>query len=185
MAYQEVNDLSVDNATALGGVNRKTGKKNPTTIEGYYLGSRKTDSPKAKSGFAYIHVFQTKTGNQGIWGKTDLDRKILAVNPGTMTCVTFTGMLKTPNGEMYKFKVQFDASNTIEVGGWNDKQDEDQESDDNAPSNSYGGGSDDEETGDNDDVQEDTYRPSKVASSSSAEDRRAKVQALIGKGKNK
>jgi hypothetical protein len=115
MGYKDVADLSADVTVALGGTNKKTGKKNPTSIEGYFLGSRQVADRKKKSGFSYIHIFQTEKGNIGVWGKTDLDNKILTITPGTMTLVNFDRMVPTPNGDMYKFKVQFDADNTIEV----------------------------------------------------------------------
>lgn len=115
MAFKDVIDLNPDNTIALGGTNRKTGKKNPTSVEGYYLGSRKIEDRKKKSGFSYIHVLQTDKGSLGVWGKTDLDRKVLSVTPGTMILASFDKMVPTPNGDMYKFKVQFDPENTIEV----------------------------------------------------------------------
>jgi len=115
MAFKKVIDLDSDTTTALGGVDKKTGKKNPTTVEGYYIGSKKVDSPKAKSGFAYLHVLQTADGNLGVWGKTDLDRKMLNVVPGTMTRINQTGKKATKNGDMYLFQVEVDEENTIEV----------------------------------------------------------------------
>lgn len=115
MSFKEVQTLDADTTISLGGVDRKTGKKRPTQIEGYYLGKREVDSPKSKSGKASLHFLQTSKGNIGVWGKTDLDRKLDAVAPGTMVRATFTGMQGTPNGEMYKFKVEADESNTIDV----------------------------------------------------------------------
>lgn len=115
MAFKEVQSLDADFTTPLGGVNKKTGKKNPTKAEGFYLGARKVESRKAKNGFSYIHFLQTPEGNIGVWGKTDLDRKLVAVKPGTMIRITHTGMQATPNGDMYKYKVEADLDNTIEV----------------------------------------------------------------------
>lgn len=115
MAFKEVMDLDCDVTTALGGKNRETGKANPTKAEGYFIGSKKVESRKAKSGFAYIHILQTAKGNLGIWGKTDLDRKMQSAPVGTMIRITHTGMQATPNGDMYKYKVEVDADNTIEV----------------------------------------------------------------------
>lgn len=124
MAFKEVSTLDAENTTALGGTNRKTGKKNPTGAEGYFLGTRKVESKKSKTGFASIHFLQTPKGNLGIWGKTDLDRKLSAVAPGTMIRITQSGMTATPNGEMYKFKVEVDNDNTIEVAAPADKFDD-------------------------------------------------------------
>lgn len=115
MAFTEVQTLDAENTTAIGGVNRKTGKKNPASAEGYYIGTRQVDSKKSKSGKASIHFLQTPKGNLGIWGKTDLDRKLSSVPVGAMVRVSFTGMTPTPNGDMYKYKVEVDGSNTIPV----------------------------------------------------------------------
>lgn len=115
MAFKELADLNCENATALGGTDRKSGKKNPTSIEGFFIGSRDVASPKSKTGFAALHVFQTAKGNQGVWGKTDLDSKLRGVTPGCLVRVTFTGMQETKNNPMYKFRVEVDADNTIDV----------------------------------------------------------------------
>lgn len=113
--FKEVATLDADKVTALGGKDKKSGKVNPKNAEGYYLGSRKVENKKSKSGYVYIHYLQTDKGNLGIWGKTDLDRKITSVTPGTMVRITQTGMQPTPNGDMYKFKVEVDVENTIDV----------------------------------------------------------------------
>ncbi len=115
MSFKEVTSLDADNTIALGGRNKKTGKNNPTSAEGYFLGTRQVKSPKSKTGLAAIHFLQTPKGNLGIWGKTDMDRKLSSVAPGTMIRVSFDKMVPTPNGDMYKFKVEVDSSNTIEV----------------------------------------------------------------------
>lgn len=112
MAFKEVASLDAETTIALGGTNRKTGKKNPTSAEGYYLGSRKVTN---KNGESSIHFLQTPKGNLGVWGKTDMDRKLSSVTPGDMIRVSFTGMTPTPRGDMYKYKVEVDKSNTIEV----------------------------------------------------------------------
>jgi len=115
MAFEQVVDLDCSVTTSIGGTDRKTGKKNPTSVEGYFLGSRKVDSAKSKSGFCYLHVFQTKDGNLGVWGKTNLDSQLRSVQPGTMTRVTFSGMVETKNNPMYKYKVEVDKNNNIDV----------------------------------------------------------------------
>lgn len=115
MAFKEVHDLDCDTTTALGGVNRTTGKPNPTKMEGYFIGSKQTPSKKSKSGIALLHIIQTERGNVGVWGKTDLDRKIAAATVGCMIRITQSGKVATPNGDMYKFKVEIDTENTIEV----------------------------------------------------------------------
>lgn len=115
MGFTELADLDCTVTTALGGRDKKNNKNNPTQIEGYYIGSRQVASPKSKTGFAALHVFQTEEGNVGVWGKTNLDQKMKQVTPGSMTRVTFTGMMETKNNPMYKYKVEVDSSNTIDV----------------------------------------------------------------------
>ena len=117
MAFKTVLSLDTDEAVSLGGVNRQTGKANPTRAEGYFLGSCKVASRKAKSGFSFLHVLQTEKGNLGVWGKTDLDRKLSSVAPGTMVRITQSGKKATPYGDMYKFTVEEDRDNIIDVSG--------------------------------------------------------------------
>lgn len=115
MAFKEVVDLDCDRTTALGGVNKATGKKNPTKVEGYFIGSKDTPSKKSRNGIAKLHIIQTAEGNLGVWGKTDLDRKMASTPAGAMVRITQNGTVPTPNGDMYKFKVEVDLDNTIEV----------------------------------------------------------------------
>lgn len=116
MAFEKLVDLSTDDAVSLGGVNKKTGKVNPTTITGYFIGSRQVDSPKSKTGKAALHVFQTEKGNIGVWGKTDLDNKLERAVIGALTRVTFIGMKETKNNPMYTFSIEIDRDNVIDVG---------------------------------------------------------------------
>jgi hypothetical protein len=54
--------------------------------------------------------------NLGVWGKTDLDRKVLQVIPGAMVRITQSGTRAIPGGnDMYIFKVQQDLDNCIDV----------------------------------------------------------------------
>lgn len=159
MGFKEITSLDAENTISLGGYNKKLRKENPTEVEGYYLGSRKVTSTKNSQGFSSLHVFQTAEGNLGVWGKTDMDRKLGQVTVGTMTKVEFTGMKATKNNDMYTYKVQVDSDNTIEVKG-----------SDNGPSN-Y------EEVEEGNDTEE-------TASTEvlSAADKQKKVQELLKKG---
>jgi len=114
--FKEVVSLDCNKVISLGGIDKKTKKPNPTSIEGYYVGNRKVESTKSKSGFCLLHVFQTEDGLTGVWGKTDLDRKLGSVVPGSMARATFMGMKETKNNPMYLFKVEVDGDNTIDVG---------------------------------------------------------------------
>lgn len=173
MAFTQVQDLNADNSTPIGGVNRKTGKKNPISIEGYYLGSRKVEN---KLGESHLHVLQTSTGNQGVWGKTDMDRKLLSVTPGTMVRITYTGMQETKNAPMYKYKVEVDKENTIEVDTQTLSTPSD--SDDSYSDSAYEADVSDDEDTDGDDY---VALPQVVAATTAAN--KAKVQALLGKKK--
>lgn len=115
MPFKQLADLDASTCTAIGGVDKQTGKKNPTSIEGYYIGTRQVPSKKSKTGLAALHILQTKTGNVGVWGKTNLDQKMPAVIPGQLIRISFVGMVETPNNPMYKYKVEVDADSTIEV----------------------------------------------------------------------
>lgn len=168
MGFREVVSLDAEVTIGLGGVNKKTGKKNPTSIEGYYLGSR---SVEGKKGESKIHFFQTSKGNVGVWGKTDSNRKLGGVTPGTMTRISFDKMQDTPNGEMYKYKVEVDGENTIEVGGLSAAA-----LDSDSTINDAGDGfSSDEDT--SDDSESLPYGAGQL------NDRAARVQALLGKKK--
>lgn len=176
MAFKEVQDLSPDTVISLGGTNKKTKKANPTSVEGYYLGKRQVPDRKKKSGFGYIYVFQTEEGSLGVWGKTDIDRKMAGAAQGQMMRLAFTGMRDTPNGEMYVYKVEFDPENTIEVTAASDgdSSEESQEDDDS--------GADD--NGSDAEYEADTSDAAQLAAQEAAEVRKAKVQALLnGKGK--
>lgn len=116
MAFKELTSLDTDNTTSLGGKN-KEGKTNPTSIEGYYVGSKDVESKLSKSGLCKLHVFQTKTGSVGVWGKTDMDRKMETAVIGMLTQVKFTGFSEPKPGKrpMYKYTVAQDSDHTIEV----------------------------------------------------------------------
>jgi hypothetical protein len=180
MAFTEVRTLDAETTTPLGGRNKKTGKPNPTSVEGYYLGTRQVESKKSKNGKAAIHFFQTSKGNLGVWGKTDMDRKLSAITPGTMVRVSFAKMVPTPNGDMYQYKVEVDADNTIDVS---DLASGDTSEASGADTEEYSASDDDsaEETyeADSADEDEDAAQSAQLA----ALERKQKVEALL-KGKN-
>jgi len=179
MAFKTVSDLSTDNAIALGGANRKTGKANPTTITGYFIGSKDVDSPKSKTGKAKLHVFQTPEGNVGVWGKTDLDLKLRNAQPGALTRVTFTGMQETKNNPMYKYKVEVDTENTIEVAS---ATEEAPEAFDDAEESSFG--SDDYSENDVDEEPAPRAVAPRIPARTPTAESQARVQAMLS-GKRK
>ena len=113
MAFQKIQDLGCDTTIALGAVDKKTKKKSPTQAEGYYLGSREVDS---KFGPSKIHVLQTAEGKVGLWGKTDMDRKLSNVAVGTMVRVTYTNetVPSKKGNDMRVYLIEQDLEDTLE-----------------------------------------------------------------------
>jgi hypothetical protein len=176
MGFKEVASLDADVTIALGGKNKKTNKPNPSSAEGYYLGSREVDSKKSKNGKAFIHFLQTKSGNVGIWGKTDLDRKVTTITPGTMVRLSFDKMVPTPNGDMYKYRVEQDSEDTIEVGDLSSAS-APAASEESEEAESYESS---EDTGEAEATEEELAELE--AQEQAAAARRAKVAALLNKG---
>lgn len=164
MGFKEVQSLEADVTIALGKKDKSTGKLYPKQAEGYYLGSRTVEN---KRGESQLHFLQTPKGNLGLWGTTDLNRKLSSVEPGTMVRITSTGMKPTQNGDMYTYKVEVDSDNTIDVSllASSSVGDEDggEESDDSDSGYSTG----------------DDYIQDEPVMSASAESRAAKVKQLL------
>lgn len=184
MGFEEVQDLDADTTISLGGFNKKTKKDNPSKVEGYYLGAKVTPNKKT-GGTSLLHILKTPKGNLGVWGKTDMDRKLSQVTPGVMIQIEHTGMQETPKGEMYKFTVRHDSSNTIPVNFQVANKPV-------AASASYADDSNDFNSDDSggfeadEDVQYASYEAEETAQKSalSALERKQKVEALLkGKGK--
>jgi hypothetical protein len=201
MGFKEINSLDADVITALGGVNKKTGKPNPTRMEGYFLGSREVESKMSKTGTAKIHFLETSKGKVGIWGKTDLDRKLKQVTPGIMVRITQDGKVNLPGKQpMYKFRVEVDAENTIEVAAQEESSVQSEEYSETGLEDVQNAGadlSDDSELIDDnfeDTLEDETpadeqppARPKPPARAASTPDaaRQAKVKELLAKGRNK
>lgn len=117
MAFTKVATLDTDNTVTLGGVDKKTGKTNLKSVEGYFLGTKTIGANKFnKTKTDYLHILQTSSGNVGVWGKTHMDRQLARVNPGTMIRVTFDGTRDVGKGNpMSCFVVEVDNDNVIDV----------------------------------------------------------------------
>lgn len=169
MAFKEVASLDADVTIAIGKKNKETGKPYPKQAEGYYLGFRAVAN---KRGESTLHFLQTEAGNLGVWGTTDLDRKLKAVVPGTMVRVTSNGTKPTPNGDMYIYKVELDESNTIDVsqlvGASAPAYDTDGESDDREPTDD-----------DNDSADDDGPSPAQLAADK--EEKKRKIEAILNR----
>ncbi len=184
MGYEKVTDLNCDTVVKLGGTDEKTGKKNPTEIEGFYLGGRKV---KTTTGESTIHVFQTDKGNKGIWGSADTNSKLSSAPLGAMTLVEFKGKMKIGGGKTKNlFDVSVDRDNVITVSApptsrvsasSNDEQEEDnyEVADDSSV--------DDEEEQEDSYEGEERKQTSALAAQEAAAVRAKKVQALLGKNR--
>lgn len=177
MAFKTVADLASDTAITLGGSDKKTGKPNPKTAEGYYIGFKTTTS---KFGDAKLHIVQTPKGNLGIWGKTDMDNKLSGVIPGSMVRITYTGEVPSGKGNpMKKFTVEVDDDNRIEVAGTAPAEGQDLGSADDQ----------DADLGDDTDLEDDEpmpdevppqrAQPAKQAAQAPSADRQKRVQELL------
>lgn len=174
MAYKEVTDMQTDSIINLGGKDKKTGKPNPVSIEGYYLGATVLEG--GKYGPSTKHVFSTAKGNVGVWGRGNLNGKLGSVTQGTMTLVNFEGMKDIPGkNPMYNYKVKHDPSNTIEVDAASTPADTE---------DAYSDSAYDQETAEDEDTLLDEDVPlAKVVAASATAANKAKVQALLGKRK--
>lgn len=165
--FKELASLDAEVTVALGKINKETGKPYPKSAEGYFLGSRTVES---KRGDSKLHFLQTSKGNLGIWGTTDLNRKLSQAAPGVMVRITSTGTKPTPNGDMYTYKVEADHDNTIDVSGLGAT----------VESESDNSGGDYEDAGDEQETEDDQeYDASAVAAGRAA--RQAEVQAMLNK----
>jgi hypothetical protein len=168
MAFREVSSLDAEVTIAIGKKD-KQGKPYPKQAEGYYLGSRSVES---KRGQSVLHFLQTPKGNLGVWGTTDLNRKLGQATAGTMVRITSTGTKPTPNGDMYTYRVECDPDNTIEVeslvAGSSTVVEENNDAYDT-----------DADTTDDSDVDDDIAQQAALA----AAERKAKVQAVLNKNK--
>jgi hypothetical protein len=178
MGFKEVSSLDADVTIALGKINKETGKPYPKQAEGYYLGNRKVEN---KRGESTLHFLQTPKGNLGIWGTTDLNRKLQQVGVGVMVRITSTGTKPTPNGDMYTYKVETDKANTIEVetlsagavDSGNEESDDEGYSDDSGDGTEEGSGFD-----------EDAAQAAALVAAEQAA-KKAKVQEILARGKAK
>lgn len=186
MAFEKVATLDTDSTITIGGKDKKTGKSNPPSIEGYFLGTKALGPNKFnRSKTDYMHVFQTQDGNVGVWGKTHMDRQLLSVLPGTMTRVTYAGTKDVGKGnDMTCYLVEVDNENTIPVSfGANSPVDAPEES----ASSSY---ADDESDDEGEQEAQDETAPRRAAPPRAAAKppsaaQQERVRSLLGGGKNR
>lgn len=184
MAYKKLVSLEASTMISLGG-RRKTGEKNPTSAEGYYLGFKTVPDNKKKSGTNNIFYLQTPKGIVGVWGKTDLNKQMQGAVKGQMTLIEVTGTRTVPNGEMHVFEISQDDTNTTDVPNFSTSASAQEED----VGEVHDGGTYDEYGQDEDDyVQDAAPAKSRTAAKSdglAAEAKRAKVEALLANRKTR
>lgn len=113
MAYIKKFDGQTDTTVQLGDKNNPVRK----SVEGYFLGTKET--PDTGYGPGKLHIFQTKEGTVGVWGKTNSNRLMTSDHRGQMCKLTFTGMGEKKKGKnpAYNYELQYDAENTTDVTG--------------------------------------------------------------------
>lgn len=114
MAYEILDDIR---PVVLGGVDKKTGKKNPTQLEGYYLRVESRPNKFNPDKPQNFYVFQTAEGQVGIYGKAGIDREMKKATLGVMTLVKDTGqVLDTGKGNPMKvFQIAQDKANVLDA----------------------------------------------------------------------
>jgi len=116
MAYEELDNYVP--GINLGGLNKKTGKPNPTQIEGYYLRQESRPDKFNPSTPQAFYVFLTPEGELGVYGKkAGIRTAMKKATPGVMTKLVATDeVLDTGKGNPMKvFKIYGDKNNTIDL----------------------------------------------------------------------
>lgn len=113
MGYELLADVQT---VVLGGTD-KNGKRNPTQLEGFFLRTESRPNRFNPGKPQNFYVFQTETGEVGVYGKAGLDREMKKAKIGAMTKVVNTGKkLDTGKGQpMTIFEVYQDKTNAIKV----------------------------------------------------------------------
>lgn len=173
MGFEKINSLDSEVSVNLGGINKKTGKPNPKSVEGYYLGTKtgipnKFDPAKPDC----MHILQTEKGNVGVWGKSHLNPQMSKAIPGSMVRITFTGTRPSKKGnDQLLFTVEQDKTNNIDVGDLQAQDSETYAADDSGDSELFEAPQ-----------EEPVYvapTPPKTAAKAPDAARQAKVQALL------
>lgn len=181
MAAKEYTSARPDKWVTLGG-RSKAGVKNPTSIEGYYMGREEGPNQFDATKTKVVFLLQTPEGLVGVNGNTNLITKMTDSERGFTSkegkkplgahvTMTYTGEQVTKKGtDMKVFKITFDAANMIELADLPASSDQDEE--ETAVMSSIEG-----EDFEDDDYEAPIAKP--VPAALSAEARKAKVQSLL------
>lgn len=183
MEWIEAPELNSSNIVKLGGKDPKTGKLNPASLEGYYLGKSSFQSKFNPNKTVWSYAFQTATGIKGLIGVGNLDRKMnddSIVQLGRKVLVTFTGTVDTGKGNpMNTFSVKSKPHDVIDVtapfGSSADKDSQTQDSQDEDSEEEYGDPAEDEEAS----------QQTALMAAEKAKATKAKIEALLNPKKAK
>lgn len=114
MAYEELGEVI---HVTLGGVDKKTGKKNPLFVEGFFVRVEQKPDKFHKDRPQNFYVFKTSRGEVGVYGKAGINRAMNRCQLGVMTKLTNTEeTVDTGKGNpMIVFKVAQDYTKKIDV----------------------------------------------------------------------
>lgn len=191
MAYEEIGNVPT---VVLGGVDKKTGKKNPTQIEGYLLRVEPRPNKFNPDKPQNYYVFRTKDGDKGVYAKAGIDRELKNARYGRMTLLIDTGKtLDTGKGNpMRVFKAQQDPDNNIalseddKVQGYSNPGEpeiDDTDADLQAGADDAGDSDLDGDAPAPDEQQVQRPRPPVRAAQPPSADRQKRVQDLLNRGK--
>lgn len=111
--FKQTDLPSFDLVPDLGSINTSTGEPNPKSVEGYYLGYRAMDS---YFGLHKLYILKTPKGDVGIFGKTNLDQKMVFVRRGAMVRISLIGEIYAGNRNYIKeYKVEVDEEDIIKT----------------------------------------------------------------------
>jgi hypothetical protein len=113
------------------------GEGNPSFVEGYFLGSKDTESDY---GPGKLHLFQTAEGIVGVWGKTRMNTLLTEDHRGQMVLLSFTGMIaptKKGRRPSYGYQLKYNPKDTIDVANINVNAESASASDDDESESQY------------------------------------------------
>lgn len=180
MAYEVLDDVT---SVKLGGTDKKTGKKNPTQLEGYYLRKETRPNKFNPEKPQNFYVFMTSSGQIGTYSTAGIDREMKKATIGVMTLLKDTGeVLDTGKGNpMRVFQVAQDKSNVLDA--------ESLASSNIVPEEDYEGQQDElsEIDAEDDEAVEEMPAPRpvapKVPAKTPSSEQQAKIQALLNKNR--
>lgn len=179
--------LKADFIVKLGRGTGEDGKPLVPSVEGYYLGKENRGPNKFNpKNTDYVYIFQTPKGNAGVYNTKGLDEWMVDAVKGAMIKVEYDKKVTTAKGfKKHTFFVYQDKNNKLDPNDIpTDVQDNNSNSDSSSDveDNSYSNETVEEEA-----EEEEQDPPPRVipGMAASTAERKAKVEALLNRNKNK